>query len=99
MQRNVASDARDRSSPQPCPSCGGVLRVSHRRYAGAGSSTTVLRCTSCGHTVTGSTRGDDDRRRGNAGRSRRHQPVDEGPPSNPVLDAEVARRLLEGLEG
>jgi hypothetical protein len=75
------------------------MRVSHREYAGAGSSTVVLRCASCGRTVTGPARSDADRRAANVGRSRRHQPVDEGPPANPVLDPELARRLLEELGG
>jgi hypothetical protein len=75
------------------------MRVSHREYAGAGSSTVVLRCASCGRTATGSTSSDADRRAASTGRSRRHQPVDEGPPPNPVLDPEVARRLLEELGG
>jgi hypothetical protein len=97
VQRDIESRGRDRSPPRPCPQCGGVLRVSHRQYAGAGSSTTVLRCTSCGGTVTGSTRADAERRSSNVGRSRRHQPVDEGPPPNPVLDPELARKLLDDL--
>jgi hypothetical protein len=75
------------------------MRLSHREYAGAGNSTAVLRCASCGRTATGSTRADADRRAPDAGRSRRHQPIDEGPPPNPVLDPEVARRLLEELGG
>jgi hypothetical protein len=75
------------------------MRVSHREYAGAGSSTAVLLCTACGRPVTGSTRSDADRRAANVGHSRRHQPVDEGPPANPVLDPELARRLLEELGG
>ncbi|MEO8898387.1 MAG: hypothetical protein ABI352_05345 [Candidatus Dormibacter sp.] len=75
------------------------MRVSHREYAGAGTSTVALRCASCGRTATGSTRADADRRGANAGRSRRHQPIDEGPPPNPVLDPELARRLLEDLGG
>jgi hypothetical protein len=59
----------------------------------------VLRCAACGHSLRGATRSDADRQPRNRGRSRRHQPVDEGPPTNPVLDAEVARRLLEDLGG
>jgi hypothetical protein len=74
------------------------MRVSHREYAGAGSSTVVLRCASCGRTAAGST-SSDAQRRANTGRSRRHQPIDEGPPPNPVLDPEVARRLLDELGG
>jgi hypothetical protein len=58
----------------------------------------VLRCPSCGRTVTGAARSDADRRAGN-GRSRRHAPVDEGPPSNPVIDPGLAERLLEELGG
>jgi hypothetical protein len=99
MQRGVASGGRDQSSLRPCPHCAGVLRASHREYVGAGSSTTVLRCTSCGRTVTGPIRSDAGRRAATTGRSRRHQPVDEGPPTNPVLDPELARRLLEELGG
>lgn len=57
-----------------------------------------MRCSACGHTVTGAPRTDLDRTDSNRGRSRRHQPVDEGPPSNPVLDPDLARRLLEDLQ-
>jgi hypothetical protein len=57
----------------------------------------VLRCSACGHTVNGAARNDADRTPANGGRSRRHQPVDEGPPSNPVINADLARRLLEDL--
>ena len=97
MQRDVASRGRDRSPARTCAHCGGVLRVSHREYSGAGNSTMVLRCASCGRTVAGSTRSDADRRAAGVGRSRRHLPVDAGPPTNPVLDPELARRLLEEL--
>lgn len=71
--------------------------MSHREYAGAGSSTAVLRCRACGHTVKGTTASDADRPRNNPGRSRRHAPVDDGPPANPVIDPELARRLLDEL--
>ncbi|MBJ7608380.1 MAG: hypothetical protein JF887_02965 [Candidatus Dormibacteraeota bacterium] len=47
--------------------------------------------------MTGVTRSDAGRV--GAGRSRRHQPIAEGPPSNPVIDPELARRLLEELGG
>jgi hypothetical protein len=59
----------------------------------------VLRCASCGRTVSTAARSDADRRAAGPGRSRRHQPVDEGPPTNPVLDPQTARRLLEELDG
>jgi hypothetical protein len=57
----------------------------------------VLRCAACGHAVSGPTRADADRVSGSGGRSRRHRPVDEGPPPNPVIDPALARRLLEQL--
>ena len=74
------------------------MRTSHREYAGGGTSVSVLRCPSCGHTVAGAARSDADRRPA-GGRSRRHAPVDEGPPSNPVIDPALAARLLEELGG
>jgi hypothetical protein len=89
----------DRMEPRPCPNCGAPLRVSHREYAGGGASTVMLRCAACGHRLRGATRRDADRQPSNRGRSRSHQPVDEGAPPNPVLDADVARRLLEELGG
>lgn len=100
MQHDAASAAGDRRPPQPCPHCGGALRMSHRRYAGGGASTTVLACTACGRSIAGATRADADRVAEGRGRSRRARPpVDEGPPSNPVLDPTTARRLLEELDG
>jgi hypothetical protein len=99
VQRGVSAGGGDRTAPRPCPRCGAPLRTSHREYAGAGTSTTVLRCSACTHTISGSTRNYADRNAGNSGRSRRHRPVDEGPPSNPVIDPAEARRLLEQLEG
>lgn len=84
--------------PRRCPACGAAeLRFSHRAYAGSGRSRSILQCTACGASVGGATRDDADRRPTGGGRSRRHQPVDEGPPANPVLDADLARRLLEQL--
>jgi hypothetical protein len=92
-------DRTHRTPARPCPRCGGGLRISHREYSGAGSSTVVLRCAACGHSLSGAARADADREPTNGGRSRRHLPVDDGPPTNPVLDPEVARRLLEDLRG
>jgi predicted Zn finger-like uncharacterized protein len=97
VQREVAATSGDGGPQRACPNCRAPLRVSHRRYAGAGSSTVVLRCSACGHTLTGATRSDAERTGTNRGRSRRHQPVDEGPPTNPVIDSELARRLLEEM--
>lgn len=71
--------------------------MSHREYAGAGNSTAVLRCPACGHAVRGTTASDADRPRTGSVRSKRHAPVDEGPPTNPVIDPELARRLLDEL--
>jgi hypothetical protein len=73
--------------------------MSHREYTGAGTSRTVSLCSACGHTVREAARSDADRAPGNRGRSGRHRPVDEGPPTNPVIDPELARRLLDELGG
>ncbi len=97
MQRRGVQAGADRPPPRPCPRCGAPLRASHREYAGGGASVPVLRCSACGHIVSGAARNDADRTPANGGRTRRHQPVDEGPPSNPVIDADLARRLLEDL--
>ncbi len=94
MQRGVSGGDERPTGGRACELCGGPLRTSHRRYAGLGMTTAVLRCGACGHTVEGPTRHVAERDAGRT-RSRRHRPVDEGPPSNPVLDPETARRLLE----
>lgn len=74
--------------------------MSHREYAGGATSAVVLRCSACGHTQKEAARSDADRSPApGGGRSKRHRPVDEGPPPNPVLDPELARRLLEDLGG
>ncbi|MDQ2959455.1 MAG: hypothetical protein M3R48_00165 [Candidatus Dormibacteraeota bacterium] len=99
MQRDVPPRGEDRTLARPCPRCGAALRTSHREYAGGGNSTTVLRCSTCGHTVSATARSDADREERNRGRSKRHRPVDEGPPTNPVIDPELARRLLDELGG
>jgi DNA-directed RNA polymerase subunit RPC12/RpoP len=97
VQRGMSGRGEDRTPARPCPRCGAQLRTSHREYAGRGQSTMVLRCAACGHTVSGAARSDSER----AVRARRvsskHRPVDEGPPSNPVIDPDVAARLLEEL--
>ncbi|HSP64757.1 MAG TPA: hypothetical protein VLO10_01070 [Candidatus Deferrimicrobium sp.] len=98
MQRNVPTRGGDRTPPPPCPRCGAPLRASHREYTGRGSSATVLRCSACGHTVSGPARSDAERQTRNRGRSTKHRPIDEGPPSNPVIDPELARRLLRDLD-
>ena len=97
MQRRETRDGGDRPPPLPCPRCGAPLRPSHREYAGGGASVSVMRCSACGYAVSGPARQAADRVPANRGRSRRHQPVDDGPPSNPVIDPELARRLLDGL--
>lgn len=81
-------------APRPrCPGCGGELRFSHRNYAGRGASAEVRRCVACGQTVVGAARSDAERPRDRRGP--RKPPVDEGPPPNPVIDPELARRLRE----
>ncbi|MDQ2960442.1 MAG: hypothetical protein M3R48_05255 [Candidatus Dormibacteraeota bacterium] len=98
MQRGVTPGGSSQSGSRSCAHCGGALVRSHREYAGGGASVDVLRCGGCGRTVTTGPRQDSQRLRP-TGRSRRHQPVDEGPPPNPVLDADVARRLRRDLAG
>lgn len=81
--------------------CGGELRRSHVAYVGRGESVTVMVCRGCGRAYRGATRqaGADD---SPSRRSRRPLPA-EGPPDNPVIDAETARRLREhfgeGVDG
>lgn len=96
MQRGVASPA---TTPRACPQCGGALRASHREYAGAGSSVTVWRCGQCGRILKSAPRSDSDRQGSAKRASRRHAPVDEGPPSNPVIAPDLAARLLDQLGG
>ena len=89
------SDAPVQGGPR-CPRCGTALRLSHVEYAGRGLEAPVRRCPGCGEVIRGGPR---PRRAPDPTRSRRrHAPVDEGPPANPVLDPEVARRLLGSSE-
>lgn len=71
------------------------MHFSHVEYAGRGLEVLVMRCSACGAVARGQPR---PRRQQAPQRSRRREraPVDEGPPANPVIDAETARRLLEG---
>ncbi len=98
MQRGITGSTGEPMPPSPCGRCGGRLVRSHREYRGRGSSADVLRCLSCGTTLATAARPDASRQRLQQGRQSRHAPVDEGPPSNPVLDPELARRLLEDLQ-
>jgi hypothetical protein len=96
VQRGVTPGGSGPPESRSCAHCGGALVRSHREYAGGGASADVLRCRGCGRTVSTAPRQDSERQRP-VGRSRRHQPVDEGPPPNPVLDPDLATRLLSEL--
>jgi DNA-directed RNA polymerase subunit RPC12/RpoP len=98
VQRGVSGRGEDRTPARVCPRCGAQLRTSHREYAGRGHSTMVLRCVACGHTVSAPAPSDEHRAARGRGRSSKHRPVDDGPPSNPVIDPEVAARLLQELD-
>jgi hypothetical protein len=93
VARRESGEAQDREAPR-CPQCGAALRFSHIEYAGRGQEVAVRRCSSCGAVV----RGEPRPRPASGGRSKRRPraPLDEGPPANPVIDAEIARRLLNG---
>lgn len=77
-----------------CQICGGEMRFSHREYAGGGASAPVWRCKLCGALTRDTARAREEQPAQR--RSRQRAPVDEGPPENPVLDPEIARRLLDG---
>jgi len=71
------------------------MRFSHREHAGGRQSRAVLRCRGCGLTVTtAATEADVS---ADHGRSKRHRPIDEGPPENAVLDDATARLLRQAL--
>jgi uncharacterized protein with PIN domain len=76
-----------------CAKCGGELRFSHREYAGRGTSAAVLRCAACGDVIHDAAR--ETVQAPQRHTSKRHRDLDEGPPPNPVIDPELAARLLE----
>src|SRR5579864_3723622 len=78
-----------------CPECGGALRFSHVEYAGRGLEAAVRRCEACGAISRGAPQLKRQRSGAERAAQRKRAPIDEGPPSNPVLDPELARRLLE----
>jgi hypothetical protein len=68
------------------------MRFSHREYAGKGSVAPVWRCITCGALARETARAAEPR---DAPLSRRkRQPVDDGPPPNPVISPEMAAKLL-----
>jgi uncharacterized protein with PIN domain len=84
------------ATPKPrrrCPACSGELAFSHREYAGRGASAAVLRCRACGEVVRDAAR--EASQPVQRHRSRHHRDLEAGPPANPVLDPDIAARLLE----
>ena len=83
-----------------CRACGGRTRRSHSEYVRRGEEVAVHLCVGCGRAYRGAAgaRGERAERRDAERRSRRPLP-DEGPPANPVIDEEMARRLREQLGG
>jgi hypothetical protein len=69
------------------------LRFSHREYAGKGTSAAVLRCAACGEVIRDAARETVTTPQRHT--SKRHRDLDAGPLANPVLDPELAARLLE----
>jgi uncharacterized protein with PIN domain len=76
-----------------CAKCGGELRFSHREYAGKGTSAAVLRCAACGDVIHDAAR--ETVQAPQRHTSKHHRDLDAGPPANPVIDPELAARLLE----
>jgi uncharacterized protein with PIN domain len=90
----MATNAPTQDKPRRrCPSCGGELRFSHREYAGKGTAAAVLRCAGCGDIVRDSAR--ESVQAPQRHTSKRHRDLDAGPPANPVLDPELAAKLLQ----
>jgi len=69
------------------------MRFSHREYAGKGMTAAVLRCAGCGDVVRDAARAAAQQAQRH--HSRHHRDLDEGPPANPVIDPEIAARLLD----
>ena len=92
----MRTDAPDQEGRPRCPDCGAELRFSHVEYAGRGREAAVRRCPACGAVVRGAPQAKRSRTGSDRSERRRRAPIDEGPPANPVLDPELARRLLEG---
>ena len=85
--------ARETRPRRRCAKCGGEVRFSHREYAGKGTSAAVLRCAACGEVIRDAAR--ETVQAPQRHTSKRHRDLDAGPPANPVLDPELAARLLE----
>lgn len=75
-----------------CQICGGEIRFSHREYAGRGVTMRVFRCTTCGSVQQRAAHPDSGQ--DTKPNNRKRQAIDEGPPTNPVIDAAIAARLL-----
>jgi uncharacterized protein with PIN domain len=88
---------RDSKPRRRCSKCGGDLRFSHREYAGKGMSAAVLRCAGCGDVIHDTARESAPVQQRHT--SKRHRDLDAGPPPNPVLDPEIAARLLDSTRG
>jgi uncharacterized protein with PIN domain len=84
---------RESKPRRRCTKCGGDLRFSHREYAGKGMSAAVLRCAGCGDVIHDTARESAPVTQRHT--SKRHRDLDAGPPANPVLDPEIAARLLD----
>ncbi|HEX6538195.1 MAG TPA: hypothetical protein VF155_03335 [Candidatus Dormibacteraeota bacterium] len=93
MKRETAPD--EQPSGFRCPRCGAAMRLSHVEYAGRGLEAAVRQCPACGEVARGAPRERQARSARRASR-RARAPLDEGPPVNPVIDPETARRLLSG---
>jgi uncharacterized protein with PIN domain len=90
----MSADASVETKPRRrCAQCGGELRFSHREYAGKGMSAAVLRCGACGEVIRDAARETSQKPQRHT--SKRHRDLDAGPLDNPVIDPEIAARLLE----